>query len=75
VLLAQPGLMLFVLSEMHNQPEHIASHIAANGGMMHSVIARQFKEHTAGLADEAFEGILKEKKKPLPVLIKAMLAG
>src|SRR6195952_3993430 len=39
VLLAQPGLMLFVLSEMHNQPERIANHMEAHGGMMHSVIA------------------------------------
>jgi AcrR family transcriptional regulator len=104
VLLAQPGLMLFVLSEMHNQPERIANHMEANKGMMHSVIARQFKEakpdvhpmqmimtvmgmtlfpfmgrgvfqRTSGLEDSVFEGILKERKKILPVLIKAMLAG
>jgi AcrR family transcriptional regulator len=104
VLLAQPGLMLFVLSEMHNQPERIANHMEANQGMMHSVIARQFKEvkpdvhpmqlimtvmgmvlfpfmgrgvfqRTSGLEDKAFENILKERKKILPVLIQAMLAG
>ena len=104
VLLAEPGIMLFVLSEMHNQPGRIAAHMEANGGVMHSVIARQFKEvkpdihpmqlimsvmgmtlfpfmargifqRTSGLEDKAFEGILKERKKILPALIKAMLAG
>jgi AcrR family transcriptional regulator len=44
VLLAQPGLMLFVLSEMQNQPERIVKSMYSNEGMMHSVIARQFKE-------------------------------
>jgi AcrR family transcriptional regulator len=44
VLLARPGLMLFVLSEMQNQPERIAKNMYSNQGMLHSVIARQFKE-------------------------------
>jgi hypothetical protein len=89
---------------MHNQPGRIAAHMEANGGMMHSVIAQQFKEvkpdvhpiqlimsvmgmtlfpfmargifqHTSGLEDKAFDGVLKERQKILPVLIKAMLAG
>src|SRR3978361_2143372 len=35
VLPAQPGLMVFVLSEMQNQPERIAKNMYSNQGMMH----------------------------------------
>ncbi len=44
VLLAQPGISLFVLSELHNQPERIAIYMQANRGLSRSVLARQFKE-------------------------------
>lgn len=44
VLTSEPGLMLFVLGEMHNAPERIAELFEANHGMMHSVIARQFAD-------------------------------
>jgi AcrR family transcriptional regulator len=104
VLLAEPGLMLFVLSEMHNQPQRIAGLFEANQGMMQSVIARQFSQvkpfvhpvqlimsvmgmalfpfmgrgvfqRTYGIDEKAFEEMLKERKKILPALIKAMLSG
>ena len=44
LLLDQPGLVLFVLSEFQNQPERFRPLIDANGGLMQSVIVRQIRE-------------------------------
>jgi AcrR family transcriptional regulator len=44
LLLDQPGLVLFVLSEFQNQPGRFSPLIDANGGLMQSVIVRQIRE-------------------------------
>src|ERR1700754_1631822 len=44
ILLAEPGLILFVLSEMQNRPERIAAMMKANRGLTRAVIARQLRE-------------------------------
>jgi AcrR family transcriptional regulator len=44
ILLAEPGLVLFVLSEMQNRPEKIAELMKANHGLTKAVIAQQMKE-------------------------------
>ena len=44
ILLAEPGLILFVLSEMQNRPERISTLMKANRGLTKAVIARQMRE-------------------------------
>jgi len=44
ILLAEPGLILFVLSEMQTRPERISELMKANRGLTKAVIARQMRE-------------------------------
>jgi AcrR family transcriptional regulator len=44
ILLAEPGLVLFVLSEMQTRPERISELMKANRGLTKAVIARQMRE-------------------------------
>ncbi|OQP40756.1 hypothetical protein A4H97_14140 [Niastella yeongjuensis] len=44
LLIAEPGLELFVLSEMQNRPERISELMKANRGLTKAVIARQLKD-------------------------------
>jgi AcrR family transcriptional regulator len=102
LLLAQPGVILFVLNEMQNHPKRVADQIETNQMMMASVLARQLKEklpevhpmqmimtgmgvtlfpfigraffqRASGLNNQAFEDLLKERKKILLLLIQSML--
>jgi len=44
ILLAEPGLVLFVLSEMQNRPERISELMKTNRGLTKAFIARQMRE-------------------------------
>jgi AcrR family transcriptional regulator len=44
LLLAEPGLVLFVISEIQNRPERISAMMKANRGLTKAVIARQMRE-------------------------------
>ena len=44
LLLAEPGLVLFVLSEMQNRPERISGLMKENHGLTKAVVARQMRE-------------------------------
>jgi AcrR family transcriptional regulator len=44
ILLAEPGLILFVLSEIQNRPERISKLMKANSGLAKAVIARQMRK-------------------------------
>lgn len=44
ILLAEPGLVLFVLNEMQNHPDRISDLMKTNRGLIKAVIARQMQE-------------------------------
>jgi AcrR family transcriptional regulator len=44
ILIAEPGMVFFITSEMQFRPERIAANMAANQGLAKAVIARQLRE-------------------------------